>query len=221
MDKYLKEVQSGVNAVSANTPTQRACFKKKYSFSQLPHIEQLAIWDYVWHNTSSLLARSQCIMYCETFCTNPQLLSASWQIIVRWQDAIGEWWLCDFLSKIYTKTLEVIPDEVYPQLVEWNRDADLWKRRQSIVSLLYFQSTKKKHLAFDAVINLIEPLLDDSEYYVQKGVGWTLKELYQVYPDATYDYMLKNIKRITGIAFSPATEKVTYLQKQALKDKRR
>ncbi len=75
------------------------------------------------------------------------------------------------LSKIYTKMLELAPEKVYRVLKAWNKDKDLWKRRQSVVTLLYYSRTKKVYLAFDAIEPLITGLLSDKEYYVQKG-GW-------------------------------------------------
>ena len=62
-----------------------------------------------------------------------------WPVIVGWQDSVDDWGLCDALAKVYTKILEIAPDEVYRVLKRWNVDADLWKRRQSVVSLLYYR----------------------------------------------------------------------------------
>jgi len=76
-------------------------------------------------------------------------------------------------------------------------------------------------LPYDTIIKFIDILLNDKEYYVQKGVGWSLKELYQVYPKETLKYLGKNIKKISSIAFSPATEKLEKKDKEKLKKLRR
>jgi 3-methyladenine DNA glycosylase AlkD len=150
-----------------------------------------------------------------------ELLHASWDTIVTWQEAITNWWLCDAMSKIYTKVLEIAPKKVYPVLKKWNKDKDLWKRRQSIVSLLYYTGTKKKHPPLEDIIALVHPLLEDKEYYVQKAVGWTLREIHTTYPKEGYAYLSDNIKQVSGIAFSPASEKLSVDKKQLLKDKRK
>ncbi len=221
MSKYLGEVETRVKKTGNTTPAQRLAFRQGYSFSRMPHSEQLAVWDHIWHHTTDRNTRSHCVMYCETFCTKPEILASSWATIVGWQDAVDEWGICDFLSKIYTKILETIPDQVYPQLQKWNQSPDLWQRRQSIVSLLYFASTKKVYLPYGHIIPLIDRLLNDPEYYVQKAVGWSLKELSVAYPEEAYSYMMSNIHIITGIAFSPATERLTPAQKRSLKEKRK
>jgi 3-methyladenine DNA glycosylase AlkD len=115
----------------------------------------------------------------------------------------------------------LIPDEVLVQLEKWNKSKNLWDRRQSIVSLLYFSRTKKVVLPYEKIIKFIDKLLDDREYYVQKAVGWALKELYQVYPKETLKYLEKNIKRISATAFSPAIEKLKKKEKDKLKKTRK
>ena len=111
----------------------------------------------------------------------------------------------------------MIPDEVLEQLEQWNKSTNLWDRRQSVVSLLYFSRTKKVILPYNTIIRFVDRLLDDKEYYVQKAVGWSLKELYNVYPAETLKYMENNIKRISATAFSATTEKLKKEDKERLK----
>ncbi|HBH24113.1 MAG TPA: hypothetical protein DDY13_11910 [Cytophagales bacterium] len=39
------------------------------------------------------------------------------------------------------------------------------------------------------MIPILEELITNPEYYVQKAVGWTLEELYNVYPVGTIKYL--------------------------------
>jgi 3-methyladenine DNA glycosylase AlkD len=110
-----------------------------------------------------------------------------------------------------------LPDKIYPQLAIWNKDKDLWKRRQSVVSMLYFSGTKKIYLPFEKITALVEPLLKDKEYYVQKGVGWTLREMNTVYPKETFPFLIRHIKAISPIAFTIAIEKMEAVNKANLK----
>ena len=71
------------------------------------------------------------------------VLQVMWPVIVKRQDQVDDWPLCDALAKIYTKVLVVAPAKAYAQLKKWNKNPDLWKRRQSVVSLLYYSCTKK------------------------------------------------------------------------------
>jgi 3-methyladenine DNA glycosylase AlkD len=60
-------------------------------------------------------------------------------------------------------------------------------------------------------------LLKDKEYYVQKAVGWTLRELGTVYPKQTFSYLISHIKSVSSIAFTIATEKMNMDVKKELK----
>jgi 3-methyladenine DNA glycosylase AlkD len=140
-----------------------------------------------------------------------------WPVIVHWQDSVDDWGLCDALAKVYTKILVVAPGKVYPVLKEWNKDDNLWKRRQSVVSLLYYSRTKKTHLPFSKLGALITPLLADKEYYVQKGVGWALRECRNVYPKEAHAYLAKHLREISPIAFTIAVEKMAEKEKAVLK----
>ena len=134
---------------------------------------------------------------------------------------MNDWGYCDALAKINTKVLETYPTEVYRQLATWNKDKNLWKRRQSVVSLLYFSRTKKDYLPFSKIAALVEPLLSDKEYYVQKGVGWALREMHTVYPKETMPFIQKHIKSISAIAFTIAIEKMSVAEKEKIKGLRK
>ena len=145
----------------------------------------------------------------------------SWETIKKWQKNVDNWGKCDALSKIYTKVLEIIPGRVLEQLKQWNKSKKIWDKRQSLVSLLYFSRTKNILLPYETIISFVSELIDDNEYYVQKGVGWTLKELYKVYPNKTLKYIEENIARISAIAFSVTIGNLEKADKEKLKKMRK
>jgi 3-methyladenine DNA glycosylase AlkD len=216
-NKYLLEVENKVNNTLKNAPAQRKLFKQGYSFSNKDSFEQLNIWDYIWNNSLDCWTKSQSFHFCESQIKNKDFLINSWKTIKHWQKQVDNWGDCDALSKIYTKILELIPEEVLMQITYWNKAENQWDKRQSLVSLLYFSRTKKIILPFETIIYFINRLLVDKEYYGQKAVGWSLKELYNVYPKETLIYLEENIKNISSIAFSPATEKLLKHEKEKLK----
>ena len=76
-------------------------------------------------------------------------------------------------------------------------------------------------MSFELTQLLVSPLLNDKEYFVQKAVGWTLRESYNVYPKQTYQFIEENIKHISPTAFTTCLEKMTEKQKLILKQKRK
>jgi len=216
----LDEIRSHIRALQGNVPLHRLESRRQYSFSALPFTQQLAIWDELWRTENDFWLRLHAFFFLERHLKKDSELLEMWPVIVGWQEQVDDWGLCDALAKIYTKALVVAPDEVYAQLKKWNIDPNLWKRRQSVVSLLYYSRTKKKHPAFSDVEALVAPLLSDKEYYVQKGVGWSLRELHTVYPAETLPWLKAHIRQISAIAFTIAIEKMdatTVLEIKALR----
>ena len=216
-----QEVAEHIKTITGSVPEHRRASKYRYSFSTGTFKQQLAVWDKVWHHTDEFWMRAHAFFFLEQNIKKPGALQVMWPIIVKWQDRVNDWPLCDALAKIYTKILVVAHSKVYAQLKQWNKDNDPWKRRQSVVSLLYYSRTKKDYLPFGKIEKLVTPLLTDEEYYVQKAVGWTLRELYTVYPKETFPYLIKHIKSISSIAFTIAIEKMNIKLKEELKTYRK
>lgn len=219
--KCLEEVKTRCSEASQTASAQRRLFKKGYSFSKLPAWEQIYVWDYVWTEGTSFWVKVQSFFFCETQLNKASELIRLWPVISRWVEQVDNWALSDCLSKIYSAILEIDPQVVYPVLVEWSKSENPWKRRQSLVSLIYYSSVRQKIQPFKKVTILIRNLLDDPAYYVQKGLGWTLRELHNVYPEDTYKFLHDNIKRLSPVAFGAATQKLSVSQKQELKDLRK
>ncbi|MDB4919703.1 DNA alkylation repair protein [Mucilaginibacter sp.] len=213
----LQEVLSHLRSVQGSVPLHRRESRRVYSFSALPFAEQLAIWDELWHTENNFWVKLHAFFFLERHLKKDSELREMWPVIVRWQDQVDDWGLCDALAKVYTKILEVEATTVYEQLKTWNIDQDLWKRRQSVVSLLYYSRTKKHFLTFSQIEQLISLLLADKAYYVQKGVGWSLRELYTVYPGETLPWLKVHIKLISSIAFTIAIEKTDAVTRGELK----
>jgi 3-methyladenine DNA glycosylase AlkD len=217
MDKYLREVNKRIATTAMTAPAQRSAFKEGFSFSGLDFDEQLATWDYIWKHGKGFWPGIHAFFFLEKYISKKALHDKIWRTAVHWQDDVSDWGKCDCLSKIYTKVLESYPDKVYKQLQQWNRSKNPWDRRQSVVSLLYYTRTKKQVLPFDKISALITPLLNDKEYYVQKGVGWALRELHNAYTDETLAYFREHIHDISSIAFTAAMEKMQATEKEQLK----
>jgi 3-methyladenine DNA glycosylase AlkD len=221
MKPHLLEVINRIKSIDSAIPAQRKGFKQGYSFSKEPFEQQLQIWNNIRENSDTLRPKLHAFFFLERYLAKKELHEVIWKTSVAWQEQVDGWGLCDALSKINSKVLVTFPTEVYSTLSKWNKDENLWKRRQSVVSLLYYSRTKKVYLPFKNIAALVEPLLHDTEYYVQKGVGWTMREMYNVYPPETFHFIQKNIRNISAIAFTIAIEKIGEDEKRRLKRMRK
>ena len=219
--QYLDEVSRKVHQAPFNTDSQRALSKKGYTFSILPVTKQIQVWDYVWKNGKSFWIVVQAFFYCERLLKKDDDLRLIWPTVKEWQNYVTGWGLCDSLSKIYSKILELDPDTVLPVLTKWNHSTDPWKRRQSIVSLLYYNSVRKSVLPFDEILSRVDSLIADEDYYVQKGIGWTLRELYRAYPEPTVKYLLRHAQAISATAFPTVRVVLKKKEQETLKQLRK
>ena len=200
-------------------PVQRKVLKRGYSFSDLGPTEQFPIWDHIWFNARSHEAKMQAIFFLNG---NADGFDAKdlWNKSKSWANHVNCWDQADELAKRYSYLFEELPGLVYPTYKKWNKDADPWKRRLSVVGLFCYASLHKKHPPLGKVLPLVRQLLDDEDRYVQKGVGWTLREAFNVYPEPTFDFVYAHGMDIHSEAFFAATEKMTKEQKTRIKTKR-
>jgi len=218
---FLKKyIGTNYNIIGLAVPYQRNLYKKGYSFSALSPEEQIKIWDSIWKQSNQHEVLTQAIFFWEKN-INTITPKKAWHSIKTWTPKIDNWAHSDGLSGLYSTLLEIIPDTVLPQLKKWNTSKNPWERRQSVVSLMHYHSKRKEVLPYSTLIALVENLLSDEDYFVQKGVGWALREIGNCYPKETFGFLKKNYAKISGVAFSAATEKLNEKQKEGLKELRK
>lgn len=206
-------------SVGMTSATYRHRLKQGFSFSKLPDIEQWTIWNFIFRNSRLHEGQMAALRFAEDrVLTNGK---REWNYLRGWIDFVDNWAHSDVLSKVYSFLLERDPELILPQLKKWNRSQNQWKQRASVVSLIYYASPKRKAPPVDIVLEMVEPLLDVKDKYVQKGVGWTLREAYNLYPKETLAFLQKHIRDLSADAFSYSTEKLSAQEKEWLKKQRK
>jgi 3-methyladenine DNA glycosylase AlkD len=99
----------------------------------------------------------------------------------------GAWWdYVDALAKHRVGTLlRLHPVPMRRTLRAWSRDHDLWKRRSAILSQLSF----KQDTDLDLLYACIEPSLGSREFFLQKAIGWALRQYAWVDPREVRRYV--------------------------------
>jgi 3-methyladenine DNA glycosylase AlkD len=195
--------------------------KKGFSFYEDDVNKTFLKYNEVYLTSNVLEAKNLAFIYLDR---NYKKITTTNQFncLIKWIESVDNWSHSDSLSKFLTRFLELSPYEnkFIEVIKKWNSSKNLWKRRQSLIALFYYARTKKQYVTFELCEQLISNLLLDNEYYVQKAVGWTLRESYQVYEESTYKFIDKNINKISPIAFTTCIEKMSLKQKNILKQKR-
>lgn len=211
---YVGGGQSKLKFLDIKIPEVRRVFKEGFSFSDQAPEKQWKIWDYVWKKSDTfevmLLASYWAASrpFEETF--------AHHKVMLAWLARVDNWAHSDELSSHYVKFLEHAPEKLLPVFRKWNRSAKPWFKRQSMVGLLYYARSRKRTLPANLILDFVERHMNDEHYYVQKGVGWTLRECGNVYPRPTLKYLRKNAGRIPAAAWTAATEKLSPSTKKSL-----
>ena len=215
-----KYIGTNYDFVGLSVPKQREVFKNRYALGNYTLLEQLTIWDEIWQHSNLYEAMTQALFFVSQHRDDfdPKVL---FKVTKNWVGKIDNWAHSDGLSDIFSYLLEKNADLVYPQFKSWNTSLNPWERRQSLVGLLEYSKKRKKVLPVNKLLPMVKPLLQDEDYFVQKGIGWTLREIGNVYPEDTWLFLVKHHAIISAVAFSPAIEKLHLLKKEELKQLRK
>ncbi len=86
----------------------------------------------------------------------------------------GAWW--DYVDEIASRRVgPILRDHPMPmrrKMLAWSRSKDLWKRRTAIICQLGFKGATDLELLYAC----IEPSLDSREFFLQKAIGWALRQ---------------------------------------------
>ena len=110
------------------------------------------------------------------------------------------WWdTVDLLAKVVGSL--VIRIEGYDQIMlEWSKDSNIWLRR---VAILYQLSLKDK---VDEIIldKILVNNLGDNEFFINKAVGWALRDYSKYNPEWVREFIKKNKDNMANLSIREA-----------------
>jgi 3-methyladenine DNA glycosylase AlkD len=118
---------------------------------------------------------------------------------------IDNWALSDGLSSLLAEILEENP-QYFARFKKWNKSGNPWLRRQSLVGIYYYARQRGKIYPPKEVLLLVKNLLEDDHFYIQKSVGWTLREIDRIDSSLQRSFVKKHLSRISGVAWYAASE---------------
>lgn len=245
INKYTKEVEDTLNRLSIKNDKEKAAKLKKYigtnlnvlgmvskaqvdahkkgfSFYSEQKEQTFLVYHEIYTQSNIFEVKNLAFIFLDKHHKHIPL-KTQLKHLPQWVKQVDNWVHSDSLSKFISRLIEdkSTQQEILAIIKKWNSSKNLWERRQSLVALYYYARTKKEHVSFELTEQLVSRLLKDKEYFVQKAVGWTLRESYNVYPKQTYQFIEENIKHISPTAFTTCLEKMTEKQKLILKQKRK
>jgi 3-methyladenine DNA glycosylase AlkD len=109
----------------------------------------------------------------------------------------GAWWdLVDEVSGVVGDVLLVDPEGEGLRMRAWAESENLWLRRSAILSQLRHEERTDLSLLED----VIEPNLDDHEFFVRKAIGWALRQYARTDPVWVREFVDRHTHRISGLS---------------------
>lgn len=168
---------------------------------------QESIWKQVllaWNKTDLYDVRSILIVWL-SHQSRKQLRQKYAQDLFDLAGTIDNWALSDSLSGLLAELIDENRSH-FKILIRWNQHKNPWLRRQSLVAIYYYVRFRKNPIPAKTSLALVKKLLKDPHFYVQRGVGWTLREIDQVDSSLQRSFVRKNLQDISSTAWFAASE---------------
>lgn len=114
----------------------------------------------------------------------------------------GTWALVDPLA------LSIVGDvgqrhKIKQVLDRWARDDDFWVRRSALLAEL---RALKKGAAFGPFAARADAMLEETEFFIRKAIGWVLRETSKTRPDEVYEWLAARTHRASGVTMREAVK---------------
>ena len=112
------------------------------------------------------------------------------------------WWdTVDLLAKVIGSL--VIRIEGYDQIMlEWSKDSNIWLKRVAILYQLSLKDKVDKQVLDEILVNN----LGDSEFFINKAIGWALRDYSKYNPEWVREFIKKNKENMANLSIREASK---------------
>jgi 3-methyladenine DNA glycosylase AlkD len=215
-EKRKPDEQSRVEYWGLSREAVRAATQMSPQLSALSLSDQLTVWAEFYHGSTSYDELAAALRWMSR---KPQraVVLKNPELIFKLQSKIDNWANSDALADLVAAYVDLHPRAGLKQLRKWNASKNPWERRQSLVGLYFYARMRKRKIRATTSLPLVKNLLRDRHYFVQKAVGWTLREIYQVDRKAQVTFVRENVAQISATAFFATAEKYTDKERAQIK----
>jgi 3-methyladenine DNA glycosylase AlkD len=203
MQAYMK---SAMPYLGIQTPELRAIFSRLFAAHP---IETAADWQgaclRIWREAQFREERYAAIALAGFRLYRPfQTL----ETLVMYEEMIvsGAWW--DFVDAIASKRLGALlsayPGRMRKTMLKWSRCGNLWKRRSAIICQLGFKLETDLELLYAC----IEPSLSSKEFFLQKAIGWALRQYAWTDPREIARYVREHVDELSALSKREALKNI-------------
>jgi len=140
---------------------------------------------------------------------------ATWHLVDRWAEDATGWGLCDSLGMGPVAAMVYDKPARFSELLRWTPSDNPWRRRISAYALRDMVHAKE----FDKPFRLLERLLYDKEFWVQRAVGTWLRECWKRDPRRTEAFLRRHVRGLPPVVITVATERAPKSFREELRRK--
>ncbi len=140
----------------------------------------------------------------------------SWRLADRWVDTATGWGLSDGLASGPIAGMVYAKPARSRDILRWTHAKNIWRRRASTYALHRFVRAGE----LDKPFELLEKLLYDDEFWVQRAVGTWLRECWKKDRQRTEAFLRRHVRGMPRIVISVATERAPKGFREELRRKR-
>lgn len=184
--------------IGIKTPERRKIFK---NFFKEYKKEEIINWEFInkcWENEYRELQYSAIDYLKEMvkFLTEKDIPKIKKLIITK------SWWdTVDGIDVIVGETALKYP-EINKTLIKWSKDKNIWLRRIAIDH----QLLRKEKTNTELLSEIIENNLNDTEFFINKAIGWVLRDYSKTNPDWVRDFIEKNKDKMSKLSIKEASK---------------
>lgn len=120
----------------------------------------------------------------------------------------GAWW--DFVDTMAHQLWQILsndPTKMKSKMLVWSHDENIWVRRSAIIC----QLGAKEKTDFDFLEQCMKPSFSSKEFFLQKAIGWALRQYAWVNPQAVKKYLEKNRHQLSSLSYREASKNLQKL----------
>lgn len=175
-------------------------WKKELRKQEMPHLNWMAL-DRLWQEEAREFQYVVCdfVKTCENF-----LQPSDLQVLLHFITTKAWWDTVDSLAKPIGHLVHTYP-ELLPEVDLWMTSQNLWLKRLSIIHQLSF----KENTDTDLLTRAIEANLGSKEFFINKAIGWALREYAKTDPDWVKAFIKEKQAQLNPLSLREASK---YLQ---------
>ena len=133
------------------------------------------------------------------------LVPADLELVERLLRDSRTWALVDPLAvNVAGSLVAAYPAELGPVLDRWVEDDDFWLRRAALLALL--APLRQGAGQPDRFFRYADKLLDETEFFIRKAIGWVLRDMSRKRPQLVRDWLASRAHRASGVTMREAVK---------------